>query len=388
MKVMRQAGFSMVEVLVALAIALLATLVIFNVNAVFEGTKRTTVATAGTQENGLFAMYSLERDIRIAGRGFLTPVRPALGLPTPNCSVIHSYFENAGGAVSPAPGLPTGAIPLMAVRITEGAGPNGSDIVTALYGASARAGIATRLAQPMGSPGDDLVVDSVAGIAQGDLILVQRKLAGLPPAPCTVMQVTNAAPFAGNVLQHANSPLPTFNPNHGTAPYSGWPVFERGDPVFVIGRLTTATYAVAASGANFALTVDNGGMAPPVELVSDIMTIEAQYGIAPVGSQSVNCWVNATTGNACDGTDWANPTQADIDRIKAIRIAIVTRAYDSNERNTGNACSTTTNNSLVAWSDSTGVTQIDISAWPDWRCFRYNVFQTVIPLRNVLWANR
>ena len=30
---------------------------------------------------------------------------------------------------------------------------------------------------------------------------------------------------------------------------------------------------------------------------------------------------------------------------------------------------------------------IDLSNDPDWRCYRYRSFETMVPLRNVLWAN-
>ncbi len=63
----RQAGFSLVEILVGLVIGLLATLVILQVFSVFEGQKRTTTGVADAQTNGSIALYTLARDLQRAG---------------------------------------------------------------------------------------------------------------------------------------------------------------------------------------------------------------------------------------------------------------------------------------------------------------------------------
>jgi Tfp pilus assembly protein PilW len=63
-------GFSIVEIMVGMVIALLATIVIFQVFGVSEGIKRTTTNGGDAQQNGAVVLLTLERSLREAGYGF------------------------------------------------------------------------------------------------------------------------------------------------------------------------------------------------------------------------------------------------------------------------------------------------------------------------------
>src|SRR3954463_5560632 len=65
-----QAGMSMVELMVAMVIALIGTIVMFQVFEVSEGIKRTTTGGGDSQQNGVVALYVMENDLRQAGMGF------------------------------------------------------------------------------------------------------------------------------------------------------------------------------------------------------------------------------------------------------------------------------------------------------------------------------
>lgn len=69
-------GFSLVEILVGMAIALIGALIALHVLATSEGQKRTTMSSGDAQQNSLLALYLLERDVRQAGYGIK-------GLPLP-----------------------------------------------------------------------------------------------------------------------------------------------------------------------------------------------------------------------------------------------------------------------------------------------------------------
>ena len=64
-----QRGLSLVELLVTMAITLIATVIIFQVFEVSEGIKRTTSTGGDAQQNGAIALYVMERDLRNAGQG-------------------------------------------------------------------------------------------------------------------------------------------------------------------------------------------------------------------------------------------------------------------------------------------------------------------------------
>src|SRR3989338_976279 len=63
-------GFSLVEIMVGMVIGLLSTIVVMQVFATFEGQKRTSTGGSDAQTNGGISLYTIERDIRMAGYGF------------------------------------------------------------------------------------------------------------------------------------------------------------------------------------------------------------------------------------------------------------------------------------------------------------------------------
>ena len=92
--------------------------------------------------------------------------------------------------------------------------------------------------------------------------------------------------------------------------------------------------------------------------------------MAPANSQTVNEWVDATD-------DWEDPTAADQRRIKAVRMAIVTRGNQEKDCTVAPA-------SYTLYAGLTGAQTVNLSA--DQRCYRYKVLTIVVPLINIIWA--
>ena len=65
----RRQGFTLVELMVGVLIGLIGTIVIFQVFAVSESQKRTTAGSSDAQQNGVFGLFQIERDARMAGYG-------------------------------------------------------------------------------------------------------------------------------------------------------------------------------------------------------------------------------------------------------------------------------------------------------------------------------
>lgn len=65
----RQAGFSLVEIMVGMVISLLGIIIIFQVFAVSERVKRTTTSGGDAQQNGVAALFALARNLKMAGYG-------------------------------------------------------------------------------------------------------------------------------------------------------------------------------------------------------------------------------------------------------------------------------------------------------------------------------
>ena len=113
-------------------------------------------------------------------------------------------------------------------------------------------------------------------------------------------------------------------------------------------------------------TVINPTLAQIESIVPQVIEMQAQYGVAPVGTQTVDTWVDASGGT------WAAPTFTNALRVKAIRIALITRG----SREPTQVSPAT----LTLWP---GTTRTLTSAE---RYYRYQVLSAVIPLINVIWA--
>lgn len=343
-------GFSLVEVMVGMTLGLLTVLVIMQVFSVFENQKRTTTAGSDAQENGLMAVVQLEQEIRNAGMGITDSAAF-------DCTSIYSYYDpGSGTATTPAPGIPTSI--MAPITIIDG-GATGSDTITMTRGTGFLGSIPATITSGMPQPSSELNVNRTTGFANGNLILMSQG------GQCTVMQVTQVQDAALKIQHNPASSGPAYNPAasfYNTNPGNTWPTFTTGAKILNFGSLVINTYSVDA---NYSLQmVDTSAVT--TTLVKDIVSLQAQYGIAATGSQDVTQWVDAT---AASGFNTLNSTK--VKRIKAIRITVVAR---SGKKEAGN----------VTASAPGGV---DISTLPDWQRYRYRVYTTIIPLRNVIWAN-
>ena len=118
------------------------------------------------------------------------------------------------------------------------------------------------------------------------------------------------------------------------------------------------------------------------------MNIQAQYGISEnILSNQVTKWVDATDDYANTS---AKPTISNRKLIKAIRIAVVARNNKIENEVVSFACSAqnaANPTGLCAWAGTATSPSpaIDLTATPNWNRYRYRVFETVIPLRNMVW---
>ncbi|MFA6970843.1 MAG: PilW family protein [Gallionella sp.] len=330
-------GFTLIELMIGLALGLIASLAIFSTISTFEAQRRATGSGSEMQQNGLLALYSIEQDMRVAGFGLIDASTKPGTMP---CTQVD------GADTAP-------------VTITDGG--TGSDAITthslrSNFGGIVTGAQAARLTSALGvSP---ITVDTRKAIHAGDHLLVP-----------------DAAKNCSSSAATATYPAETA---------SGVPATTTGTPPMPINIIdlgseaptfTTTQYRINAN--NLQQSVDNGNSWNDV--ASNIVNMQVQYGVAAAGSQTVACWTDAVNNSTtCPGTNWSTPPAADISRIKSIRIAIVAR---SEQRA---ACTTTTNaNKPVTW---TGGPAITLSG-NDWGCYRYKVYQTIIPIRTVIWGN-
>jgi type IV pilus assembly protein PilW len=91
-----RAGFTLIELMVGMAIGLLATIIIMQVMSLFEAQRRTTTGSADAQTNGGIALYSIAREVQMAAYGLLPVIDSAL-----ECSTVNINTGATGITVEP-----------------------------------------------------------------------------------------------------------------------------------------------------------------------------------------------------------------------------------------------------------------------------------------------
>ncbi len=365
----RSRGLSLVELLVASAIGIIASLAIFQVFAVFEGQKRTTASGGEAQTNGTLALFTLERELRMAGYGINNV--DFLG-----CSIL-GWDEQSGG------GTPF-TLTLVPVIITQGAGSTpgvaGSpDTVSLMYGTGDLVATPANVAQNMPSPSADFKVNNRYGFKEGDIVIATEvgkdcTLAQVSGLPGTPGQTDNVIHNSGNYTDpNSGAQVPTRYNKPGGLGVS----YSTSGKLFNLGALPENNEYTVLSGQ--LLRQQKLSAAPgsgPVPLYDSIVQLQAQYGRDTDLDGDVDIW--------SDALPTTPPTNAEWRQVIAVRIAIVARSglYEKDYVSPG---------SIRLWEDSANPPTTTGPVWTllndpaDDRHYRYKVFQTVVPIRNMIW---
>lgn len=408
----RQAGVTLIELMVGLVIGLVALLVIGQTMAVFEGEKRSTTGGSDAQTNGYAALLAMERDIRMVGGGMVG----ANGRLVCEQATFRQYN---GAQETPASSPPNGFLP--PVRIISGGSGLGGDAVVLMranvdYGGALPSLLQVNWAGTTNCASEGALQEPTTNDAnrgQGDLFLVapagsRRGVADLttfPNAdpPCYLVQasaktdVGACPPFIPitQPIKYLTLATAAAQPyNNGPAPV---PTALGGDLVVALGSNPYIRYGIDNNKLMLAEQmkyVSNGNAyaaSGDERLMDDIVYLAAQYGIdtdcastvpgacggaASPASQSVDRFV-APTGI------WAQTalTPARFIRIKAIRLAVVARSPQYNRDLVSPA-------SITLWQKinaADAAAPIFTGAALD-QHYRYRVFETVIPLKNMIWG--
>jgi type IV pilus assembly protein PilW len=436
--VSRQQGVTLIELLVALVIGLLGTIVIFTVYQNAEGYKRTTVSAGDAQSNGAIALFSLERYIRTAGSSLTSTNEAQTGTPTPPRPNLLLGCQLIG---LPAAGIVTGPngetlIPIAPVRIIDGSRLAGgvastSDVIVIMAG---NADIATNPTTAGVVPPSTTVINNVGNtygwrVASSnpdrlaDIALFVANTAGgsgaplISPVNCSARRIASMTTANGPGIMNLAAPTPAVTYTPSTNIHNLGPT-----PYFLSIRVDPATQQLLED--DFTLMLTNGAAAPVTRVLADgIINIQAQYGIDNNQDDTIDLWVepigniwgNVVGINAPRQLPLAGAEPAAINQIKAIRLAILARSvhYEPPNRNTG-VCDATPTPTLPApggiWPllprvplvgapvvagapiqpQGADILPAIIASTPanaanaNYQCFRYRTFETVIPVLNML----
>jgi len=371
-----QSGFTLIEIMVGMVIALIGVVVMMNVYSNFENQKRTTTGAGDAQNNGAVSLFMMQRDIEQAGYGITTPalmgcsliLRTGVTLP-----LLAPVVINPSSAVVPA-------------------GDANTDTLLAFYGnpTGQTDGHLITTAGPVGmTTATNWDVATPSSFTVNDLVIATP----FPrPSPCslavdTVVGVNSTTVITANGQAAANFAKST---NVGT-------LFNLGNNVngnmyhvaaYAIrnGNLTMCDYVVNTCGDPTMVT----NTAVWMSIGNNIVSMKAQYGRddSTVNPSPMNGIVNLfdnVTPAATAGCEWA--------RIESVRLALVARNTQPNKLSV-TPTPPVWFGSVVAPAgfppgnvadpiDLTG-TNASLLSGTSWANYRYKVFQTTIPLRNMV----
>ncbi|MGE5823072.1 MAG: PilW family protein [Bacteroidota bacterium] len=363
----RQLGMSLVEVLVAVAIGLIGILIITQAYLTGDKFNRSTMGEGGAQTSGTIALFNIERDVRQAGYGIADS--RAFGCGSIDYYVNSQYSANLGG--------PLPNINFAPIAITTTAGQ--PDQITVMY--SSTASRITPVALTTTSVAPNFTVDGTYGFNPGDLVLAVN-LAGAPA--CSLRKLTGVTP-ASSKLQFNPGAGGEYNPPGG----GSLPNYAKDDLIFDLAQPTLRNFSIVNGNLRTTDSLLSTGGTNAFDAVDGIIDLRAQFGKDNgVNNGTVSNTTYAANDGIIDSFDNTAPaTAADWSQVLALRVAVLSRIdnYEKPSVSGGNCDATT---AMPSWSGSAAdpFTAINIaSVTSQDRCFRYRVFETVIPLRNMIW---
>jgi type IV pilus assembly protein PilW len=356
-------GMSLPEILAAVLIGLIGMIVIMQVYATSEERKRTTTGTSDAQINGNIALFTIESTMRSAGFGMVSANSNMLG-----CTTL------AYNSTRPVPDFNFLMAPVV---ITVGAA-GAPDRITVAYGNSPNV-VEGEAFVGAAASGADFPLKNAAGIVLGDLVVASET--GLN---CSMAEVTGFVPAAINTVQHGsavaysyvdnvgNTISPTATQNKGGG--SGVN-YSTNALLFTLGRSpTVVTYQIGSDKLQTRTLIpyvaaqdSDGDGTSDADIGDGIVQLKAQYGKDTDGDAVVDTWDTTLPANA---TQWM--------QVRAVRIALLARSAKFEKTAVTAAAPTWYGGAFTMTNPADGT---------DWRYYRYRVYETVVPLRNMIWSN-
>lgn len=228
------------------------------------------------------------------------------------------------------------------------------------------------------------VLKTTAGFRRGDrIVVVAPNLNAGSTIACGLFEVTDIANDKQTITHLSatnytnDSGVDVKSTNNPTDNY-GIAFAASGGEVFNLGPLPTSrTYKVDAAH-RLLMTAGITGTGETV-LAENVMDLQAQYGFDKNNNKRIDEDNNEWTATSpTNDPDWKN--------VRAIRFAILVRSQQLEKEKLAVNPAWAGGNFLMKNLDgSAGSTDTDGDI-NNWRYYRYRVFETVIPLRNVIWG--
>ncbi|HEX3951693.1 MAG TPA: PilW family protein [Steroidobacteraceae bacterium] len=298
----RQRGFSLVELMVAITLALIVTA---GVISVFVGSRAAFNATSGTAEltdGGRFALNFISTSVRGAGNMACTTAPLVQGILNPGATALTTSWTQALGgfeAVDPAAAYNIApSIPPVQVAVDA----NNGDWVGGLDAALSNLVVQNNDVLVVRSTLGNAVTAYVQTIADGAATFTVFSPAAAPPPLSNGQMAVISDCSKGVIFQITGVGVganPTITHNGGGGPpgntVSAFPLsFAAGSMVTPVDTLAYYIGVGAdGDGALFVLSSNASGFWQPTELVPDIEALQILYGVDTTNTQTVSNYVTA-----------------------------------------------------------------------------------------------
>ena len=337
-------GFSLVEIMVALVIGMIGVLVIMQVARTGEAQKRVTVGAGETQTGAALALHAIQSDVKQAGYGFNAPNVIACSLTISSTLGLSPFVPiRINPAGIPFPGDVDANTDTLLIAYGNSSGAPEGDTIN-----EARAGVTT------------LWVMSAEHYRAGDRVFVTS------PAPVDSCSLTLASVVSAG---------------GGQVKISSDVGAKESDSLFNLGNAPKVV-AYAVRGGNLTtcdyMDTDCSDKDNWQEITGGVVSLRVQYSWKGGWHKTLAITATDQETIACE---WS--------RVNAIRLALVVRNGEWNRDVVTPDPLTLTWAGNPAASDGTvdltNENAIDLTGIDGWQHYRYQVYEAVIPLRNIPW---
>jgi len=383
----RSRGMTLIELMVALVIAMILSLAVFGIMATFEGRRRTLGSGADLDQTGNVAMFEIDRWVRSAGTGYSRSYLYSYG-----CAL---YAAKSGSQVLPvASSLPapfasvdpgsSGVFRLAPVLIlpgqtTPGASGQASDVLVLMSGAAGNGEVATLFSAAAAAA--QLNLANSVPFSASDLVLLADQSPGSSGgiAPCMVTQA------ASTISGGANSALALggtwYAAAVGTQSVSGYPDSAVAINLGSASDSRTPSFQLIGVGDNntlYSYDLLQVSATPLQARAQGVFELHALYGIDTSGDGKIDSWVKADSGSYTVAALSAGTTTAAklLQTIKAVRVGLILRT-SLPERDAVNTATT-----LTLFSDLGSSLSVTRALSSDEQHYRYRTVEATIPVRN------
>jgi type IV pilus assembly protein PilW len=329
-------GYSLVSTMIGLTIGLMVAATALGTASFLEAAKRTSMGSNSALMNGAMALSRVESETRQAGLGLM--YQNNFACPRMNVSYGDDVLLD-GEVLYPA-------------SIVDG--DDAPDTLSIAYLNSLTGATYARMMLPMTTVASILKLANAPDVRVGGVVLLQDVS---PSNPCTLVGVSDltVTDFGTNV-GHTNG-------HFNSAEFSTPVLYSEKSRASASSSFVWSTFRVRRS----TLEEVNNITGASTVIADGVVGFKVQYGITDGSGTTVSSWAPATG-------QYAEPAAADMLRVRAVRIGIVTRSPEKDS-----AC-VTKNGVFTLWPDGPTV---DVTAQPNWSCYRYRTFNQVVPLVNV-----